>query len=155
MAANYRTVEGIPLWKSLLNSYEVGFIVTFSVDRYSGRLVPLIPALLKDPEWALIYMDNISLIFARMSNQNSGILKEFSLPKEWLWNEVITETAAKSRNTWNTAVRSNLYMTAGDAFLEKRSFRQAGEAYLQAQKINPENSMVNRRLSLLKSYGYY
>jgi hypothetical protein len=151
LTANPQDFQGIPLWKAYLRSYNIDFIITFSVDQFTGTLVPLIPALLYDPEWHLVYMDNISLIFVKDGDQNNHIIDRFGVPKEWLWNEVVTEAAIKIKDSPH---KINFFTTIGDAFLAKKDYGDAKGSYLTAQKIDPNNSIVNDRLELLKTYGY-
>jgi hypothetical protein len=146
-----KNMEGLPEWKALLNAYKVNFIITFSVGNFSGRLVPLIPALLNDPEWHLIYMDNISLIFLRGSPENRETIEKFGLPKEWLWNEVAVEAGLKAHAY---PYNANYYITMGDAFFAKRSFSEAKDAYLKAQRTDRGNNTVQQRLDLMRSYGF-
>lgn len=150
MGASSLHFAGIQEWKAILQAYEVKFIVTFSVNEFTGRLMPLIPAILNDPEWHLIYMDNNSLIFLQESPENKEVIKRFSMPKEWLWNEVIIETAWKAKNFR----KSSLYITMGDAFMEKKSYNDAKTAYLKAWEIDPGNSVVKEKLNLLNAYTY-
>ena len=152
MGADARDFEGIPEWKALLNAYKVNFILTFSVDKYSGRLVPLIPAILNDPEWQLIYMDNISLIFVKATPENGEIIKRFEMPKEWLWNEVITETIIKSKGFLRKNI--NFYITMGDAYLAKKSYAEAKALYVKVIEKNPENNIVREKLDFLNAHGY-
>jgi hypothetical protein len=135
--------EGKPEWQDMLSAYNINFILTFSVDNFSGRLVPLVYALLNDPQWQLIYMDNISLIFVRDVPENKDIIQRFGLPKEWLWNEVAVEAAIKAGSVTNNA---NFYITAGDAFLAARNFRDAGQAFLRALDRDPGNKIARQRL---------
>jgi hypothetical protein len=151
MSAYPKAVEGMPEWKAILRAYRVDFILTFSVDIFSGRLVPLVRALLIDPDWHLIYMDNISLIFLRESSENRSLIDRLELPKEWLWNEVAVEAALKAKDYgWN----ANFYITMGDALLAKKSYQEAKYAFMKAQRINPENDVVKRRLEFLRAFGY-
>jgi len=142
---------GLPEWKALLKAYKVNFIITFSVNNFSGTLIPLIQALYSDSEWQLIYMDNYSLIFLRDRPENMEIIRKFGMPKEWLWNEVVVEATLKAR-----AFRRNMnfYITAGDAFAAKKSYKEARAEYLKALKINPENTVAKQRLDIIESYGY-
>jgi hypothetical protein len=142
---------GLPEWKALLKAYKVNFIITFSVNNFTGTLIPLIQALYGDPEWHLIYMDNYSLIFIRDRSENMEIIRRFDLPKEWLWNEVIVEAALKAR-----AFRRNMnfYITIGDAFVAKKSYKEARAEYLKVLKMDPENAVARQRLDIIKSYGY-
>ena len=151
MEAYPENIAGLPEWKALLNAYNVSSIITYSVGNFTGRLVPLIPALLSDPEWHLVYFDNVSLIFVRDSAQNAGILSRFDLPKEWLWNEVAVEAALKAQDYRNNV---NYLITQGDALLQKRSFADAKAAYLKALQIDPKNGRVAKRLEFIRAYGY-
>ena len=96
-------------------------------------------------------MDNNSLMFLRDSIENADFIKKFRMPKEWLWNEVITESAIKlkydSRNV-------NLYITMGDAFLAKNNYQNAKAAYLAAQEISPESGIIKKKLDMINSHGY-
>ncbi len=151
MEAYPGNLAGLPEWKAYLNAYDVNFIITYSVGNFTGRLVPLIPALLHDPEWHLVYFDNISLIFVRENARNSEILKRFDLPKEWLWNEVAVEAALKAQDYRGNI---NYLITEGDALLAKKSYVDARTAYLQALQIDPKNALIEKRLEFLRAYGY-
>lgn len=151
MEAHPKRMEGIPEWKAMLNAYNVNLIVTYSVGNFTGKLVPLVPALLNDPEWHLIYFDNISLIFVKDGAENSEIIKKYDLPKEWLWNEVAVEAALKARDYGNNI---SYYITEGDALFRKQSYIDAKTAYLRALQIDPKNSVVRKRLDLLRAAGY-
>lgn len=144
------TFQGLPEWKAMLNAYNVEFIITFSVDEFRGGLSPLIPALISDPEWHLIYMDDISLIFLRDSPGNEEILKRFEMPKQWAWNEVITEAGLKARGIKNNA---NFYITMGDAFVAKKDYARAKSFYLRAKQIDPSDQTAEERLNLMQVFG--
>jgi hypothetical protein len=149
--ASTKPIEGLPEWKAFLDTYRIDFIVTFSVDNFSGSLIPLIPALLNDPAWHLVYMDNISLVFLRESPQNRKIINRFSLPKEWAWNEVAVEASLKAQDSANSVY---YYITMGDALFKTNNFYDAQDAYFKALQISPENTLARKRLDLLKRYGY-
>ena len=151
MEASPENIAGLPAWKALLNAYNISSIITYSVGNFTGRIVPLIPALLHDPEWRLVYFDNISLIFVRDNFQNSEIIKSFDLPKEWLWNEVAVEAALKSHDYRDNI---NYLITEGDALFQKQSYADAKAAYLKALQIEPQNRLVQKRLNFIKAAGY-
>jgi hypothetical protein len=151
MQGKSQEFQGIPEWKAILDAYNIDFIITFSVDKFTGNLIPLIPAILNDPEWHLVYLDNVSLIFVRGSNQNRNIINRFEMPKEWLWNEVVTEAAIKSKDSPH---RVNFLITIGDAFFAKKSYEEAKGTYLKAKKIEPDNRTLKERIEYLKAYGH-
>ncbi len=139
----------IPEWKAILKAYKVDFIITFSVDKFTGNLVPLIPALYHDPEWHLVYMDKISLVFLRQRLENQHFIDKFGLPKDWLWGEVVTEALVKAKDSPR---RANFYVTIGDAFMAKKSYMDARAAYEKALQTDPENSTVRERLQFLNRH---
>ncbi|MEW6570589.1 MAG: hypothetical protein AB1390_05385 [Nitrospirota bacterium] len=148
LEASSFSFAGMPEWKAILDAYDINFIVTFSVADFTGKLVPLIPALYNDPAWYLIYMDDNSVIFIRERPQNSDLIERLKIPKEWVWNEIIMEASQKARDFKN---RSDFYVTMGDAFLAKRSYPDALTAYLKAEEISPQSAAVQERLRHLKS----
>ncbi|MEW6002731.1 MAG: hypothetical protein AB1638_08820 [Nitrospirota bacterium] len=143
---------GLPKWKALLNAYDINFIITFSVNDFTGKLIPLVPALLEDSEWSLIYMDNNSLIFLRNSPENQETIKRFAMPKEWLWNEVVIEAAQKALNFRRR--NPDFYITMGDAFFAKKSYYDAKVAYSRALEISPGSQIAKERLDLINAYAY-
>jgi len=154
MGASAMPTAGVPEWQILLEQYDIRTILTFSVDAFSGQLVPLIPVLLHDPHWQLVYMDDISLVFMKDLSENQRLIGQFSLPKEWLWNEVITEATFKMQGFWSSSVKANFYKTLGDAYLAKGGYREAKWAYARSLSLNPENSIIQNKLLLLNNYGY-
>ena len=151
MAAVKNDLGGMPEWKTYLEHYNVSMIITYSVEHFSGRLIPLLPALLNDPQWNLIYADEISLVFARETPENSDIIRNFQLPKEWIWHEVISEAQLKSRGFFSRQVQANFLITIGDAYLSTKNYEYAKAAYLRAWQTDPDNQMVRSRLQFLNS----
>ncbi len=151
LAAERGNAGDSPGWEAILDHYRVSFILTYSVEHFTGRLLPLIPALLNDPAWYLIYADDISLIFAKDMPGNGEILRKFSLPKEYAWREVITEAELKSKGFFGKNVRVNFLITMGDAFLSLRDYQSAMNTYAHAWQIAPGNPMARERLQFLQS----
>ncbi|MEW6586359.1 MAG: hypothetical protein AB1442_12210 [Nitrospirota bacterium] len=150
MGASSLQFAGAPEWKAILDAYKVTFIVTFSVADFTGKLVPLIPALYYDPEWHLVYMDNYSLIFVRDTTENRETIEKFGMPKDWVWNEVLTEAAKKVGDFRGNA---NYYITMGDALLARENYRAALTAYLKAREIAPGSGIIRDKLNMLQNAG--
>jgi hypothetical protein len=151
MAAVKNDSRGMPEWKTYLEYYDVSIIITYSVEHFSGRLIPLIPALINDTQWNLIYADEISLVFAKETPENTDIIRRFQLPKEWIWHEVISEARLKSRGFFSKQIQANFLITTGDAYLSTKNYEYAKAAYIRAWGIDPDNSMVRARLQFLNS----
>lgn len=80
-----------PLWKKLLDQYNINLIVHEACVPYTKDLYPLVLRLLKDDEWVLIYLDGTMLVFVRNTEKYSGLIKKFKLPKELIYDEIIFE----------------------------------------------------------------
>jgi hypothetical protein len=140
-------IGGLPEWKAFLQAYNANFIITSSVNEFSGKLGPLVPELIKDPEWHLIYMDDISLIFLKDGSDNAEIINKFGMPNEWALNEVITEAVIKLLKFKKNV---NFYITIGDAYAAKYNYREAKVAYLKAKTVEPENAVIMKKLDAVE-----
>lgn len=81
-----------PLWKKLLNKYNINLIVHEACAPFTKELYPLTLRLIKDDEWVLIYLDGTMQIFVRNREKYSNIIKKLKLPKEFIYDEIILET---------------------------------------------------------------
>lgn len=81
-----------PLWKKLLDRYNIDLIVHEACTDFTKEIYPLTLRLIKDDEWVLIYLDGTMQIFVRNREKYSNIIKKFKLPKEFIYDEIILET---------------------------------------------------------------
>jgi len=81
-----------PLWKKLLEQYNINLIVHEACADYTLAIYPLTLRLLNDDDWVLIYLDGTMQIFARNREKYSKIIEKFKKPKELIYNEIILET---------------------------------------------------------------
>lgn len=141
---------GLPEWKDTLNTYGIDLIVTFSVNLYHGEVFPIITALMKDDEWQLIYLDGNSLIFMRDLPKNREMIERFKKPKDRIYDQIILEAMGKL----SLSKSATLYITMGDAFIEKQMYQSAIGAYTKAMKLDPRNKVAIERLRELARKGY-
>jgi hypothetical protein len=144
--AHQKMLFGLPEWKAYLAAYNINFIITDSVADYYGNLIRLVPALINDPEWHLVYIDNKSLIFAKDAPENSALIDRFQMPKEWAWTEVISEAESDIRKGNKKLA---YYITMGDAFLAMKNYRDARMVYLKAKEAEPGNAIVKKKLEMI------
>ena len=142
-----RFMFGMPEWKALFQAYAINFFVGSSVGDVSGKLMPIVPKLVDDVAWHLVYFDNNSFIFVRDNPENADIIQKFDMPKEWVWNEVITE--AETKMNFFKGDKLNFLITIGDALVAKKAFQDAKSTYLQARDIAPDNSPVKKSLDII------
>jgi hypothetical protein len=154
MEASLRDLNGTPEWKMLLDSYGVDVIITPSIKKYTGQLIPLIYQIMNAPEWYLIYNDNASLIFLRDTYKNRDIVNSFAMSKARVWDAVIAEAVKLFKESSNKNIRINALVSMGDAFFAKDRYKDARMAYLLAVQIDPENKITKERLHHLTIMDY-
>jgi hypothetical protein len=113
----------IPEWKSILDRYRVNIILTYSCNRFSGIVLPLIKNLMNDKDWGLIYTDENSLIFLKGVN---------SIPKSKIYDEIISECNIYLKIF---SLNPNFYITMGNAYIKKGMNREGWNAYRKALKL--------------------
>src|SRR4030042_3062602 len=78
-ADNY---QGLPYWRSVLNSYGVSYIIIPLVSP-SGTVPELLNALLRDNDWIPVFLDKNAMIFLKDSAENSQTISHYSVPKKY------------------------------------------------------------------------
>lgn len=72
--------EAVPKWKSILESYNVNYIIT-PISEPSDPFIPLVNALFNDNDWSLIFAEYNSMVFVRNIPENISIIKKYAIPK--------------------------------------------------------------------------
>lgn len=80
-----------PLWKKLLDDYEIDLIVHQACMDYTSTIFPLTLRMLTDDEWVLIYFDSTMQIFIRNKEKYAEIIKKHRKPKKFIYDEIIME----------------------------------------------------------------
>jgi hypothetical protein len=87
----HQTVTGsMPGWKEILHRYGVTYIVTKTLDS-SGMILPLIPALLNDPDWSLVFSDGLFVVFVRNLPETREFVRKYQIPKSTTLRHIIAE----------------------------------------------------------------
>jgi hypothetical protein len=138
----------VPLWKRLLDAYNVNFILTNAVSS-NGNIIPLVDMLYISNDWELIYTDGKSMIFLRAAPGNQDIIRKYQLSKEKIYNEIINECEqgiAGTPATWG------YYETLGYIYMKKNRFNDALSMFQKYLAMNPNNKTVRYYYDLLKQY---
>jgi len=144
-AARSAPIAGLPVWKSMLNTYSVNYIVIDYLNS-DGRLLPLVPALLEDSDWRPVYFDAVSVIFIRNSPENFMVLSKYSIEKSRLIHDLIT--------IFDTMIKAGIkpvfaYLSKGELYLVRQDFGRAKEAYIRTLSLDPSNKTATTKLRQL------
>jgi len=140
-----------PKWKRLLDSYNINFIFINSCDLFSGYFYPLIPIIMNDENWVLIYIDNSSLIFVRNSDKNKDLIRKLYIPKYRIYDEIIIEAM---RGISSKPHVSGYYTSLGYALIGKDNYKHAKLMLIKAIKLNPDDNIAKGMLNVIMGLGY-
>jgi hypothetical protein len=136
-----------PLWKRLLDHYNINFILFDTLDVY-GNVPKLLLTLAGDDEWVPVYCEPIAIIFVKNTHENHNIIEKFRRPKEDVYNTAIS--IASQMAIYNR--RNPRYlMTLGKTFYEMGRLRDALTAYRYASERIPSDSTIKEKITQIES----
>lgn len=122
-----------PLWKRLLNHYAINFVL-LPLHDVNGTVPAITFKLSESDTWVPVYCDNISIIFVRDSEQNSGVVKKFRLSKEYIYNVIIYRL---TNYALHNKVNPRPLLSLGETFYRMGRLRDALNAYRYAMNRLP------------------
>lgn len=142
VAINY---YGVPYWKSVLNSYGVGYIIMPLFAEY-GETYPLLFELMKDSEWEPVLFAEKAIVFVKKTPEHERVLKAYSIPKnlfiDMLLDGCYSLIRARPHDFQYYFAMSDLHMFRGD-------FRAAKEGYQKVLELIPEHTSAKQKLQLI------
>jgi hypothetical protein len=121
---------GMPGWERIIDKYGITYIVLKTMDS-SGMILPIIPILANDPNWALVFSDGLFVIFVRNTPELRGYVKAHEIPKGILPRHIIQEAFHYTFLGVSPVVAyqtmANMYLMMGDRRGAIRSLREALE----------------------------
>lgn len=147
----YNTIELThPGWDKILEFRGVNLVLTRSMYKEGGALIPLVPELLENPQWVLIWSGDATLVFLRNSPQNQHRVQRFALPKAQGYEEIITE-GRYAIETFGPRLRT--YKSLGWAYMKQGNAAAARQAFIKYLSLNPHDQEAQGYLDSLNSSG--
>ncbi len=139
-------IMGMPFWKAILESYRIEYILipVFSV---SGQVIPLVSSLLDDTNWVPVFFRGNSVVFVKSSAQNSMVIYKYSIPKNYLIDDLIGQVELMLKKTPKNI---SLYIAMGDLQIKVKRYDKARESYERGLRISPFNLTLKERLKDLE-----
>lgn len=135
-----------PLWKRLLEHYNVNFVFLPLHDIYGS--VPAITFKLSESDkWVPIYCDDISIIFVRDIEQNRDLIEKFKLSKEHVYNTIIYQL---TNFTLHNKVNPRPLLSLGETFHKMGRLNDALTAYRYAMNRLP-SPLIQEKLNQIES----
>lgn len=80
-------------WKGPLSYFRVNSIIIPGTDIKYGRAYPLLLQIRQDNEWALVYQDDVALVFLRNIPQNQEIISRYAISKDNISKHIMARWA--------------------------------------------------------------
>jgi len=129
-----------PGWEKVPQKYGITYFVLKGLDS-SGMILPIVPTLANDPNWALVFSDGLFLVFVRNTPEMREYIRRHEVPKGILPQHIIREAYHYTFLGVSPVVAyqtmSNMYLVMGNRDMAVQMLRKALEEvddpYLRAR----------------------
>jgi hypothetical protein len=137
----HQAVTGaLPGWEKIMDKYGITYIILKGMDS-SGMILPIVPVLANDPNWALVFSDGLFLVFVRNTPDLRDYVRRHEVSKGVLPQHIIRESYHYMFLGVSPVVAyqtmSNMYLVMGQRELAIQMLRKALEEvddpYLRAR----------------------
>lgn len=108
------TPENIINYRRTLDFFAIDIVMVPGCDAVSGTLIKLVPAMLEDPGWSLVYVDRYAMVFVRKTPKNAAVISRFSPPKLEVFRHIYSMALGASRSG-HAALMANWKLSAAYA----------------------------------------
>lgn len=124
-------------WLEDFKHYNINAVITRTCYYDSGGPVPLVDSLAKDPDWALVYRDDIAVIFLRKDEKFRNIWGKFAIPSVYVYETMFIEAERLLRED---PKRTRVHLALGRSSLKLGRYEDALAHYSQNLEKNPGDS---------------
>jgi hypothetical protein len=141
----------MPGWERVIDKYGISYFVLKAMDS-SGMILPIVPVLANDPNWALVFSDGLFVVFVRNAPELRGYIKAHEIQKGILPQHIIRESYHYMFLGISPVVAyqtiSNMYLMLGQRDKAILALRQALETvddpYLRARLMQLQGGVGTR-----------
>ncbi|RJP25232.1 MAG: hypothetical protein C4529_01200 [Deltaproteobacteria bacterium] len=119
---------GIQGWQMIIRKHGISHFILKTMDS-SGSILPIVPILAGDPDWALVFSDGLFVVFVRRYPELEGYVRAHEIPKGILPSHIIQEAYHYTYLGISPVVAyhtiANMYLAMGDRSGAIRSLQRA------------------------------
>lgn len=147
--ASIRIDNGMENINTITDKYGINTIITGTCFQDSGGPLKSIEQLINNNSWALIYKDEVAVIFIRKTEQFKHIWEKLQIPSILAYETMISE-AKRLQETRFAPPRA--LRTLGMASMSLGRYKDSLQYYQSYLNQNPENKQVENIVKILKNY---
>lgn len=140
----FKIMVGTTPYQEVVLKYNINY---FLLNHKSNDTKLIIPRLYNDPDWALVYFDELSVIFVKNTGANEALIKKYK----------IDFAARKNFDPDNIAIKNNdnLFVARnwrGEFFLNLDLYEEARYEFNKALEIFQNNAIVYNNLGISEQH---
>lgn len=124
-------------WLEDFKHYNINSVISRTCYYDTGGPVPLVESLAKDPNWVLVYRDDIAVVFVRKDEKFKNIRDKFAMPSAAAYETMYAEAQRLLRDN---PERKGVYLALGRSSLKLGRYPEALEHYSRHLEKNPGDS---------------
>lgn len=129
-------------WEDIMRKYNISYIISPPLLP-RGEIIPIVEKALWSDDWALIYRDQLSLIFLRKADENMPLIHQFGMDKKEALNTIIVQASARAKIN---SANPYYLITLGKVFLKSGRLSDAEKAFEMAYQRDPHNPIIREWL---------
>jgi len=134
-------------WQSTLDDENVNLIITRTCFYDTGGPQNLIDGLARDARWALVFQDEVAVVYVRRSAENAALIRQYGLPNHLAYRTMLAEATRLQHEGYD---RPRTWLALGRAHFglgERAAALSAFRRYLQTVPDDREAQLMVRLLS--------
>ncbi len=136
--------------RDILDAYRVDVIIMPGMAQNSGEIFPLTRKLHDDDRWALVYADDIALVFVRNLSPVSDVVKKYAMDKKNIYAQILSSAELFLKREPDNA---GFWFSKAEALYETGRAQEAVGAYRKAVAIDPANARAGELSARLSQGG--
>jgi len=146
LGASSVQIAGMPEWRGILDGWGVDMLLIRGASQFGQRIHRLVPVLQSDPAWALVYFDDLSLLYLRRA-RFPDIANRAELPGHLAYNQIIAQLG---RVLGTHPYMKQAWVSMAEAHYLRGQKRSAVKFYRRALELDPSDRAVRDMLERIE-----
>lgn len=134
---------------AVMDKYNINTVITNTCFYDTGGPLKSIDQLVNNNEWALIYKDEVAVIFIRKKDEFRHLWAKYQMPSVLAYETMISEASRLKKERFSPPKTS---YTLGKAHMSLGHYKESLKNYQEYLTENPDNKQVKSIVKILGNY---
>lgn len=135
---------------TIMDKYDINTVITNTCFYDTGGPLKFIDQLVNNNKWALIYRDEVAVIFIRKKDEFRYLWDRYQMPSVLAYKTMISEASRLKKERFSPPKTS---YALGKAHMSLGSYEEALRSYQEYLAENPDNKQVENLIKILDNYA--